>query len=99
MASCHQRVPDLLAWITYRDPKHGRDQIEYQVAPDAEVDPNIDEHVAFSGGCEDAKVLKQDREFDEEYNKAVDSGRDIDPLMQPSASLLSSWLPFLINLT
>lgn len=81
MASCHQGVPDLLAWSTHRDLKHGLDQIEYQVAPDAEVDPNIDEHIAFSGGCEDAKVLEQDREFDEEDHKAVDDSRNIDPLI------------------
>lgn len=74
MASRHQWVPNLLAWSTYSDLKYGLREIEYQIAPDAEVDPNIDEHVAFAGGCEDPKVLEQDGELDEEDNKAVDNG-------------------------
>lgn len=74
MPGRHQRVPNLLAWSTYSDFKHGLGEIEYQIGPDAEVDPNIDEHVAFSGGCEDAKVLEQDGKFDEEDHKAVDDG-------------------------
>ncbi|KAL9063909.1 MAG: hypothetical protein Q9161_009207 [Pseudevernia consocians] len=55
------------------DLKYGLHEIEYQIAPDAEVDPNIDEHVAFAGGCEDPKVLEQDGELDEEDHKAVDN--------------------------
>ena len=74
MASRRQRVPNLLTWSTYSDLKYGLHEIEYQIAPDAEVDPNIDEHVAFAGGCEDPKVLEQDGELDEEDHKAVDNG-------------------------
>ena len=74
MASRHQRVPNLLTWSTYSDLKYGLHEIEYQIAPDAEVDPNIDEHVAFAGWCEDPKVLEQDGELDEEDHKAVDNG-------------------------
>ena len=36
--------------------------------------PHVDEHVAFSDGCEDAKVLKQDGKFDEEDHEAIDNG-------------------------
>ena len=71
MATGHQRVPNPLAWSTCSDGKYGIDDIEYQVAPYAEVGPNVDEHVAFSGRCEDTEVLEQDREFDEEDHKVV----------------------------
>lgn len=91
MASGHHWIPDLLAWRTYIDLKHSHDEIEYQVAPDAQVDPNVDEHVALPGGCEYAKVLKQDRELDEEDHDAVDNGCDIDPLKLMSVSLDSSF--------
>ena len=74
MTSRHQRVPNLLSWITYRNLKHRLDEIEYQVTPDTDVNPNINEHVTFASGREDSKILKQDREFDEEDNKAVDDG-------------------------
>lgn len=80
MARCHQRVPNLLAWSTYCDFKDRLDEIEDQTTPDTEVHPDVDEHVAFSGGCEDAEVLKQDGKFDEEDHEAVDNGRDINPL-------------------
>ena len=87
MASGHHWIPDLLAWRTYIDLKHSHDEIEYQVAPDAQVDPNIDKHVALPSGCEYAKILKQDREFNEEDQDAVDNGCDIDPLGLLSVSL------------
>ncbi len=58
MSGCHQWVPNLLTWSTYSDFKDGFEEIEYQIAPDAEVDTNIDEHVAFAGGCEDSKILE-----------------------------------------
>ena len=41
--------------------------------PNTEVDSNIDVHITFSGRCKDAKVLKQNREFDEEDDEAVDN--------------------------
>lgn len=74
MARCHQGVPDLLTRSTYRDFKDRLGEIEDQTSPDAEMHPDVDEHVAFSGGCEDAEVLKQDGEFDEEDYEAVDDG-------------------------
>lgn len=87
MARCHQRVPKFLPGSTYSDIKHGRNEIKGQVTPDTEMNPEIDEHVAFSGGCENAKVLKQDGEFDEEDHKAVDKSGNVDPLNLPSVQL------------
>ena len=60
MAPLHERIPDLLAWSTQNDNENDRDDIKYQIAPDAEMASDIDEHVAFPSRCEDAKVLKQD---------------------------------------
>ena len=60
MAPLQERIPDLLAWSTQGDSETNRDDIKYQVTPDAEMASDIDEHVAFSSRCEDAKVLKQD---------------------------------------
>ena len=74
VAGCHERIPNLLAWSAYGDLKHGLDEIEYQAAPDTKVDPNKDEHVAFSGWCKDAKVLEQNGELDEEDYESVDDG-------------------------
>ena len=91
-ARCHQRVPKFLAGSTYSDVKHGLNEKKDQVAPDAEMNPEIDEHVAFSGGCENPKVLKQDGESDEEDHKAVNDSGDIDPLNLPSVPVLSSSL-------
>lgn len=70
----HQRIPDLLARDTYHDLKDGLDKIENEADPDAEVDADVDEEVAFAGGGEDAEVLEQDGEFDEEDDEAVDDG-------------------------
>ena len=88
MAGGHEGVPDLLAGSTHRELKHVLDEIKDQVGPDADVDPDVDEHVAFSGRCEDTEVLKQDGEFDEEDHEAVHDGRDIDPLDSRSVSNL-----------
>lgn len=74
MTSRHQRVPNLLSWSTYSNLKHCLDEIKYQVTPDANINPNVNEHVTFASGREDSKILKQDREFDEENNEAVDDG-------------------------
>ena len=60
MAPLYERIPDLLARSTQSDAETDRDHIKYQVTPDAEMASDINEHVAFSGRCEDAKVLKQD---------------------------------------
>ena len=60
MAPLQERIPDLLAWSTQGDSETDRDDIKYQITPDAEMAADIDEHVAFSSRCEDAKVLKQD---------------------------------------
>ena len=38
------------------------------------MNPSVNEHVTFASGREDSKILKQDREFDEEDNKAIDDG-------------------------
>ena len=90
MARCHHRGPKLLAESTYSDCHHNLNEIDDQVAPDAEMNPEIDEHVAFPAGCENAKVLKQNGEFDEEDYKAVDNSGDVDPLNLPSVPVLSS---------
>ena len=74
MASRHQRVPNLLSWSTYSNLKHCFDEIKYQVTPDTDVNPHINEHVTFTSRCEDSKILKQDGEFDKEDNKAIDDG-------------------------
>ena len=58
MARRHQRIPDFSPGSTYGNLKDRFKKIEYQVGPYTDVDPNIDKHVAFSGGCEDAKILK-----------------------------------------
>lgn len=87
MARCHQRVPKFLPGSTYSDFEHGPNEMKDQVAPDTEMNPEIDEHVAFSGGCENAKVLKPDGESDEEDHKAVDNSGDVDPLNLPSVQL------------
>lgn len=60
MALLHERIPDFLAWSTQTDVETDRDDIKDQVTPDADMYPDIDEHVALFGRCEDAKVLKQD---------------------------------------
>ena len=75
-ARCRQRVPKFLAGSTYSDFKHGPNEKKDQVA--------------FSGGCENAKVLKQDGESDEEDHKAVNNSGDVDPLNLPSVPVLSS---------
>ena len=74
MASRHQRIPDLLSWCTYRNLKYRLNEIKYQIAPDANMNTSVNEHITFASGCEDSKILKQDREFDEEDNKAIDDG-------------------------
>ena len=61
MASRHKWIPDLLSWTTYSDLEYRFDQVEYEIGPYTQMNPNIDEHVAFAGGCKDAKVLEQDR--------------------------------------
>ena len=82
MASRHQGVPNLLSWCTYSDLKDRLDEIKYKVTPDTDVNSNVNEHVTFTSGRKDSKILKQDREFDEEDNKAIDDGRNIDPLVR-----------------
>ena len=89
-ARCRQRVPKFLTGSTYSDIKHSPNKKKDQVAPDAEMNPEIDEHVAFSRGCENAKVLQQDGESDEEDHKTVNDSGDIDPLNLPSVPVLSS---------
>ena len=74
MASRHQRVPNLFTWSAFSNLKHSPNEIEYQVAPDAEVCPDINEHIAFAGKCEYSKILKQDGKLDEENCEAVDNG-------------------------
>ena len=54
------------------------------------MNPEKDEHVAFPSRCEDAKILKQDGEFDEEDHQAVDNSGDVDALNLPSVPVLLS---------
>ena len=73
MTSGHQRVPDFFTWSAYSNLKHSHNRIEYQIAPDADMCPNINEHIAFAGRCEDPKILKQDGKLDEENHEAVNN--------------------------
>lgn len=61
--------------------------------------PNIDKHIAFASRCEDPKILKQDGKLDEEDDKAVDNGCEIDPLSLLSVSAHSSSIHFWPHLT
>ena len=92
MASCHERVPNLPTWSTDSNLKYRHYNIKNQVAPVADMCPEIDKNIAFPGRCEDSKILKQDGKFDEEGHKAVDNRGDIDPLSFLSVSILPYWL-------
>lgn len=54
----YSRIPDLLSRVTQRHLEHRLNEVEYQVAPNADVDPNEDEHVALAGRREYSKILK-----------------------------------------
>ena len=66
-------VPDLLARGTNGNFKDSLHEIEDQVAPDTQMNPDVDEHVAFPGWGKNPKILKQDGEFDEEDHEAIDN--------------------------
>ena len=74
MASRHEWVPNLLSRTTYSNFEYRLEEIKCQVDPYTKMDPNIDEHIAFAGGCKDPKILKQDGEFDEEDDETVHHG-------------------------
>ena len=80
MTRGHEWVPDLLTRDTNGNFKGSLHEIEDQVAPDAQMNADIDEHVAFPGWGKNTKILKQDGEFDEEDHEAIDNSRDINPL-------------------
>ena len=49
------------------------------------MDANEHEHVAVTGGNKNPKVLKKDRQFDEEDRGSVDDRCDVNPLKPRSA--------------
>ena len=73
MTRGHEWVPDLLTRDTNGNFKDNLHEIENQVAPDAQMNPDVDEQVAFPGRGKYMKILKQDREFDEEDHDAIDN--------------------------
>ena len=91
MTRGHEWVPDFLARSTKGNFEDGLHEIDDQIAPDAEMSPDVDEHVAFPGWGKNAKILEQDGEFDEEDREAIDNRCDIDPLDSLSVLIRNHW--------
>ena len=73
MTRGHKWVPDLLAWDTNGNLEDSLHEIEDQVAPDAQMNPDVDEHVAFPSRGKNAKILEEDGEFDKEDHEAINN--------------------------
>ena len=73
MTRGHEWIPNLLARAANGDFKDSLHEIEDQVAPDAQMNSDVDKHVAFPGGGKNTKILKQNGEFDEEDHEAIDN--------------------------
>ena len=58
MTRSHKWVPDLLARGTNDNFEDSLHHIEDQVGPDAQMNPDVDEHVAFPGWGKNPKILE-----------------------------------------
>ena len=76
----HQRIPDPRSRNALEDVDHGLEKVEDEDEPDPGLDADVQEHVPLPGRAEDAEVLEEDRELDQEDDGAVDDRDEVDPL-------------------
>ena len=80
MATRQKRIPDLFARRALKNRKDGVDQVENGNGRHAQINPNIRGHISLAVGDEDTKILKENREFDENDRYAIADTCDVDVL-------------------
>lgn len=81
MACGDQRIPDLLPWIALKYNEEHYNQVKHRDAPYTEMDADEHCHILFPGGIKESRVLKKDRNFNEDVDRIVKYFIDADPLV------------------
>ena len=78
--SRYERIPDLFAWSTIGDFQGHLNGIEDEAAPDTDMASHVHGHVSFPSRNKYSELLEQNRQLHEKDYRAVQDGRNVDPL-------------------